>query len=121
MVIIIHHNDIPRFRGPAMSLNGHRQARMIFVSYLEKLSWLFFLFSTLKDARDFIITYGALSQDFSTYIPTIQKMVDSFAFIPATAPQHLMQQLLSHQPLIKLDSTIPNKLILILKLQETNI
>jgi hypothetical protein len=86
MVIIIHHNDIPRFRGPAKFFSGHAQARMVFVSYLEKLSWLFFLFSTLKDARNFIITYGALSQDFSTYLPTIQKMIDSFAFIPTTAP-----------------------------------
>jgi hypothetical protein len=41
---------------------------------------------TLKDARDFIITYGSLSRDFSSYLPTIQKMIDSFAFIPATAP-----------------------------------
>ena len=41
---------------------------------------------TLKDARDFIITYGALSRDFSSYLPTIQKMIDSFAFIPATTP-----------------------------------
>ena len=41
---------------------------------------------TLKDARDFIITYGSLSRDFSSYLPTIQKMIDSFAFIPATTP-----------------------------------
>jgi hypothetical protein len=41
---------------------------------------------TLKDAKDFIITYGALSRDFSSYLPTIQKMIDSFAFIPTTTP-----------------------------------
>jgi hypothetical protein len=41
---------------------------------------------TLKDAKDLIITYGALSKDFSSYLPMIQKMIDSFAFIPTTTP-----------------------------------
>jgi len=33
---------------------------------------------TIKNAKDFIITYGALSKDFSNYIPTIQRMIDSY-------------------------------------------
>jgi hypothetical protein len=41
---------------------------------------------TIKDGKDFIITYGALSKDFRSYLPTIQKMIDSFAFIPTTTP-----------------------------------
>jgi len=40
---------------------------------------------TIKDARDFIITEASLPSDFSNYLPTIQHMIDSFAFIPTTA------------------------------------
>jgi hypothetical protein len=40
---------------------------------------------TIKDARDFIITYVSLPSDFSNYLPTVQHMIDSFAFIPTTA------------------------------------
>jgi hypothetical protein len=39
---------------------------------------------TIKDARDFIITDGSLPSDFSNYLPTIQHMINSFAFIPTT-------------------------------------
>ncbi len=44
---------------------------------------------TIKDARDFIITYVSLPSDFSNYLPTVQHMIDSIAFIsttPATQP-----------------------------------
>jgi hypothetical protein len=41
---------------------------------------------TIKGSKVFIITYGALSQDFPTYLPTIQKLIDSFAYIPVTTP-----------------------------------
>src|SRR5919108_5183727 len=37
---------------------------------------------TIKDNKSFVITFGSLPTIFSTYSPTIQKMVDSFAFIP---------------------------------------
>jgi hypothetical protein len=40
---------------------------------------------TVKDARDFIITYVSLPSAFSNNLPTIQHMIDSFAFIPTTA------------------------------------
>jgi hypothetical protein len=39
---------------------------------------------TIKDARDFIITDVSLPSDFSNYLPTIQHMINSFAFIPTT-------------------------------------
>ncbi len=39
---------------------------------------------TIKDARYFIITDASLPSDFSNYLPTIQHMPDSFAFIPTT-------------------------------------
>jgi hypothetical protein len=39
---------------------------------------------TIKDARYFIITDASLPSDFSNYLPTIQHMTDSFAFIPTT-------------------------------------
>jgi len=41
---------------------------------------------TIKDSKSFVITFGTLPTDFSTYLPTIQKMIDSFAFIPVTTP-----------------------------------
>jgi len=41
---------------------------------------------TIKDGKDFVITSAALPTDFSTYLPTFQKMIDSFAFIPVTTP-----------------------------------
>lgn len=40
---------------------------------------------TIKDARDFVITDASLPGNFSTYLPTIQHMIDSFAFIPTPA------------------------------------
>jgi hypothetical protein len=39
---------------------------------------------TIKDARDFIITDVSLPSDFSNYLPSIQHMIDSFAYIPTT-------------------------------------
>jgi hypothetical protein len=41
---------------------------------------------TIKDSKNFVITFGTLPTDFSTYLPTTQKMIDSFAFIPVTTP-----------------------------------
>jgi PsbP-like protein/PsbP len=41
---------------------------------------------TIKDSKSFVITFGTLPTDFSTYLPTVQKMIDSFAFIPVTTP-----------------------------------
>jgi photosystem II reaction center protein PsbP len=41
---------------------------------------------TIKDGKDFVITSAALPTDFSAYLPTFQKMIDSFAFIPVTTP-----------------------------------
>jgi hypothetical protein len=43
---------------------------------------------TVKDSRDFIITYLSLPNDFPNYFSTIQHMIESFAFIPLpAAPQ----------------------------------
>jgi hypothetical protein len=39
---------------------------------------------TIKNTRDFIITDVSLPSDFSNYLPTIQHMIDSFAFLPTT-------------------------------------
>jgi PsbP-like protein len=44
----------------------------------------FMQFLTIKDARDFILTSGALQDEFAKYLPTIQTMVNSFSFIPGT-------------------------------------
>ena len=41
---------------------------------------------TIKGSKDFIITYVALSKDFHSYLPSMQKMIDSFAFVPVTTP-----------------------------------
>ena len=41
---------------------------------------------TIKDSKSFVITFGTFPTNFSTYLPTIQKMIDSFAFIPVTTP-----------------------------------
>ena len=35
---------------------------------------------TIKDDKNFVITFGSLPTIYSSYLPTIQKMVDSFAF-----------------------------------------
>jgi hypothetical protein len=39
---------------------------------------------TIKDGKDFVITSAALPTDFSAYLPTFQKMIDSFAFSPVS-------------------------------------
>jgi hypothetical protein len=44
---------------------------------------------TIKDSKSFVITFGSLPTIFSTYLPSIQKMVDSFAFIPVVTPPAL--------------------------------
>jgi hypothetical protein len=41
---------------------------------------------TIKDSKTYLITYGTLPTDFSTYLPSIQTMINSFAFIPVTTP-----------------------------------
>jgi hypothetical protein len=41
---------------------------------------------TIKDNKSLVITFGTLPANFSTYLPTIQQMIDSFAFIPVTTP-----------------------------------
>jgi hypothetical protein len=42
-------------------------------------------FLTIKDTRDFILTSGALQDEFGKYLPTFQTMINSFSFIPRTA------------------------------------
>lgn len=36
----------------------------------------------IKDNKEYIITANAFPTDFSFYLPTIQKMINSIAFIP---------------------------------------
>jgi hypothetical protein len=45
----------------------------------------FMQFLTIKDTRDFILTSGALQDEFGKYLPTFQTMINSFSFIPRTA------------------------------------
>lgn len=47
----------------------------------------FMQFLTIKDSRDFILTSGALQDEFAKYLPTIQTMVNSFSFIPGATSQ----------------------------------
>jgi len=42
---------------------------------------------TIKESKDFVITFGTLSTAFSNYLPTIQKMINSFEFVPTTNAQ----------------------------------
>jgi hypothetical protein len=37
---------------------------------------------TIKDNKEFIITAIAFPLDFLFYLPTLQEMINSFAFIP---------------------------------------
>jgi len=37
---------------------------------------------TIKDNKEYFITANAFPTDFSFYLPTLQEMINSFAFIP---------------------------------------
>ena len=39
---------------------------------------------TIGDSKSYVITFGTLPTDFSRYLPTVQKMIDSFAFTSET-------------------------------------
>ncbi len=68
------------------TLGGFPAHRVVYTAEVAPGSGVKFMqVWTIKDARDFIITYASLPSDFSNYLPTIQHMIDSFAFIPTTA------------------------------------
>jgi len=68
------------------TLGGFPAHRVVYTAEVAPGSGVKFMqVWTIKNARDFIITDASLPSDFSNYLPTMQHMIDSFAFIPTTA------------------------------------
>jgi hypothetical protein len=72
----------------ATTLAGFPAYKIVYTGIIPSsgLELKFMQILTIKDSKNFVITFGTLPTDFSTYVPTIQKMIDSFAFIPVTTP-----------------------------------
>jgi len=70
------------------NLAGFPAQKIVYTAILPSsgIELKFMQILTIKDSKSFVITFGTLPTDFSTYLPTIQKMIDSFAFIPVTTP-----------------------------------
>ena len=81
--------SFPRFNlleSNSTTLGGFPAHRVVYTAEVAPGSGVKFMqVWTIKNARDFIITDASLPSDFSNYLPTIQHMIDSFAFIPTTA------------------------------------
>jgi hypothetical protein len=70
------------------TLGGFPAHKIVYTAIIPSsgLEVKFMQIFTIKDGKDFVITSAALPTDFSTYLPTFQKMIDSFAFIQVTTP-----------------------------------
>ena len=68
----------------ATTLGGIPAHKMVYTATLPSsgLNLKFMQIFAIKDGKSFVITFGTVPTIFSIYQPTIQKMVDSFAFIP---------------------------------------
>ena len=78
----------PRFNlleSSSTTLGGFHAQRLVYTAEVAPgFGVKFIQVWTIKDARDFIITGGSLPSAFSNYLPTIQHMINSFAFLPTT-------------------------------------
>lgn len=65
------------------SLDGYQAQKLIYTTSVapDNTSMEGMSILTIKDDREYIITYVTQTIDFQTYLPTIQKMIDSFAFL----------------------------------------
>ena len=70
------------------TLGGFPAHKIVYTAIIPSsgLEVKFMQIFTIKDGKDFVITSAALPTDFSTYLPTFQQMIDSFAFIQVTTP-----------------------------------
>src|SRR5205823_9533128 len=68
----------------ATTLAGFPAHKIVYTAVLPSsgLELKFMQILTIKDSKSFVITFGTLPTNYSRYLPTIQKMIDSFAFIP---------------------------------------
>ena len=94
------------------NLAGFPAQKIVYTAILPSsgIELKFMQILTIKDSKSFVITFGTLPTDFSTYMPTIQKMIDSFAFIPVTTPstaQSTNETTTSAPPLVAKTSTPP--------------
>jgi hypothetical protein len=81
--------SLPRFNlleSSSTTLGGFPAHRVIYTAEVAPgFGAKFMQVWTINNARDFIITDASLPSDFSTYLPTMQHMINSFAFIPTTS------------------------------------
>jgi hypothetical protein len=73
----------------ATTLAGSPAHKIVYTATLPSsgLNLKFMQIFAIKDSKSYVITFGTFPTIFSRYLPTIQKMVDSFAFVPVvTAP-----------------------------------
>jgi serine/threonine-protein kinase len=68
----------------AITLGDSPAHKIVYTAILPSsgLELKFMQILTIKDSKSFVITFGTLPTNFSRYLPIIQKMVDSFGFIP---------------------------------------
>jgi hypothetical protein len=78
-------SDFSLISSNASTVGGIPAQEIVYTASMPSgLKLKFMQFLTIKDARDFILTSGALQDEFAKYLPTIQTMVNSFSFIPGT-------------------------------------
>jgi hypothetical protein len=71
----------------ATTLGGVPAEKMVYTANLPSGLKLKFIQSfAIKDTTGYIVTSGTLPDDFTNYLPTVQKMISSFSFVPITTP-----------------------------------
>jgi len=71
----------------ATTLGGVPAQKMVYTANLPSGPKLKFLqYFAIRDNTSYVITSGTLPGDFATYVPTLEKMITSFSFIPAITP-----------------------------------
>jgi hypothetical protein len=82
--------SIPNFdliSSNATTLGGVPAEKMVYTGNLPSGLKLKLIQSfAIKDTTGYIVTSGTLPDDFTSYLPTVQKMISSFSFIPITIP-----------------------------------
>ena len=79
-------SDFNLISSNATTLGGVPAQKMAYTASLPSgLKLKFLQFFAIKDSTSYIITSGTLPDVFDTYLPTIQKIISSFSFVPTTS------------------------------------
>ena len=63
------------------TLAGNPAQRIEYTARQDQVDLTFIQIVTIKDGKEYIITFGAAKGQFQNDVPTVQKMIDSFRII----------------------------------------